>query len=462
VTTAPPEHFPNFAQSALFVDLYELTMVESFLAEDMAERPATFQLFCRNLPQGWGYLVAAGLGDVLAYLGELRFTGDDLAYLESTGQFTTRLLERLARFAFTGDVRALPEGTLFFPNEPVLEVIAPVLEAQLVETAVLNQIHFQSLIAGKAARCVDAAQGRALVDFSLRRTHGAEAGLKVARASYLAGFTSTSNVLAGRLYGIPTAGTMAHSYVECFDDEEAAFEAFTRAYPHSSTLLVDTYDTVNGARRAARVAHALAERGGRLGAVRLDSGDVLELSRRVRQVLDEDDLGEVGIFVSGGLDECEIARLLASGAPIDGFGVGSRLGVSADAPYLDMAYKLVAFDGHPVLKLSTGKATLPGAKQVWRRVEAGSIAGDLVTLVDESPIGGAEPLLQPVMKAGARLGQDTLDMARARASAQRAALAPEHHLLDAQPYPVELSAQLVALRDQLTRELQSHGNPASR
>lgn len=453
VTTAPSEHWPTFAQSALFVDLYELTMGKSYLAEGMAERPATFQLFCRHLPQGWGYLVAAGLDDVLAHLEELRFTGDDLAYLESTGLFGPSLLERLARLRFTGDVRALPEGTLFFPDEPVLEVTAPLLEAQLVETAVLNQIHFQSLIAGKAARCVEAAQGRGLVDFSLRRTHGAEAGLKVARASYLAGFASTSNVLAGRLYGIPIAGTMAHSYVECFEDEQAAFEAFTRAYPRSSTLLVDTYDTVDGARRAGRVAHALAERGGRLGAVRLDSGDLLELSRRVRRVLDEDGLPEVGIFASGSLDEREIARLLAGGAPIDGFGVGSRLGVSADAPYLDMAYKLVAFDGRPVLKLSAGKATLPGAKQVWRRVEAGRLAGDLVTLVDEPPTEGAQPLLQPVMKDGARLGQDSLAAARARAAAQRAALAPEQRRLDAQPYPVELSVRLITLRDTLTREL---------
>lgn len=455
VATSSSERWPTFAQSALLVDLYELTMGESLLAEGMSERPATFQLFCRHLPQGWGYLVAAGLDDVLAYLEELQFTADDLAYLESTGLFSAGLLERLARLRFTGEVRALPEGTLFFPDEPVLEVTAPVLEAQLVEAAVLNQIHFQSLIAGKAARCVEAAQGCVLVDFSLRRTHGAEAGMKVARASYLGGFDSTSNVLGGRLYGIPIAGTMAHSYVECFEDEQAAFEAFARAYPRGSTLLVDTYDTVAGARQAARVAHALAERGGRLGAVRLDSGDLLELSRRVRSGLDADGLREVGIFASGSLDEREIARLLASGAPIDGFGVGSRLGVSADAPYLDMAYKLVAFDGRPVLKLSAGKATLPGAKQVWRRVEAGRLAGDLVALVDEPPPDGAEGLLQPVMKDGARLGHDTLAAARARALAQRAALAPEQRLLDAQPYPVESSAQLVALRDVLTGKLQA-------
>jgi nicotinate phosphoribosyltransferase len=455
------EHQPPVAQSALLVDLYELTMGESYLAEGTAKRPATFQLFCRRLPRGWGYLVAAGLDDALTYLERLRFSVDDLAYLESTGLFSAAFLDRLARLRFTGEVRAMPEGMLFFPDEPVLEVTAPLLEAQLVETAVLNQIHFQSLIAGKAARCVDVAQGRKLVDFSLRRTHGAEAGLKVARASYLAGFDSTSNMLAGRLYGIPIAGTMAHSYVECFEDEHAAFEAFTRSYPHSSTLLVDTYDTVEGARQAARVAHALADGGSRLGAVRLDSGDLLELSRRVRRVLDEDGLHEVTIFASGSLDEREIWRLLSAGAPIDGFGVGSKLGVSADAPYLDMAYKLVAFDGRPVLKLSAGKATLPAAKQVWRKTEDGRLAGDLVALADEAAPEGAEPLLRAVMQDGVRLGQETLEAARARAAEQRAALPPEQRLLDARPYPVELSPPLAALRDTLTSRLRDRATITS-
>ncbi len=347
------------AAPALLTDLYELTMGESYVAEGIAERPATFQLSCRSLPPGWGYFVAAGLADALGYLEGLRFTADELAYLETTGLFRAAFLDRLERLRFTGEVRAMPEGTVFFPDEPVLEVTAPLLEAQLVETVVLNEIHFQSLIASKAARCVDAARGRRLVDFGLRRAHGGEAGLKVARSSYLAGFDATSNVLAGLLFGIPAAGTMAHSFVECFEDERAAFEAFLRAYPRGSTLVIDTYDTVEGARVAARAARTLAGRGVRLGGVRLDSGDLLELSRSVRRVLDEADLADVTILASGNLDEREIARLLAEGAPIDGFGVGSRLGVSADSPFLDAAYKLVAFDGRPVLKLSAGKATLP-------------------------------------------------------------------------------------------------------
>jgi nicotinate phosphoribosyltransferase len=436
-------------------------MGESYLAEGMAERPATFQLFCRQLPKGWGYLVAAGLDDALAYLERLRFTADDLVYLGSTGLFSSAFLERLARLRFSGNVRAMPEGTVFFPDEPVLEVTAPVLEAQLVETVVLNQIHFQSLIAGKAARCVEAARGRRLSDFSLRRTHGVEAGLKVARASYLAGFDSTSNVLAGRLYGIAIAGTMAHSYVECFQDETVAFEAFARSYPQGSTLVVDTYDTAEGARRAARLARVLADRGGRIGAVRLDSGDLLDLSSRVRRVLDKDGLHEVAILASGGLDEREIDRLLSSGAPIDGFGVGSKLGVPVDAPDVDMVYKLVAFDGRPVLKLSAGKATLPAAKQVWRKSEGGHFAGDLVALAGESGPAGAEPLLRQVMQDGVRLGQETLEAARARAADQRTALPPEQRLLDARPYPVELSAPLAALRDTLTSTIRDRAAATS-
>ena len=243
----PPEN----AVPALLVDLYELTMGESYVAQGLAERPATFELFCRSLPEGWGYLLAAGIDDALAALEGLRFTGDDLAFLEGTGLFTGAFLDRLARLRFSGDVRALPEGTAFFPREPVLEVTAPLLEAQLVETLLLNRVHAATLLASKAARSVDAAAGRRLVDFGLRRAHGADAGLTVARSSWLAGFDATSNVLAGKLYGIPLAGTMAHSYVEAFPDEAAAFEAFASSYPDGSTLLIDTYDTVEGARRAA-------------------------------------------------------------------------------------------------------------------------------------------------------------------------------------------------------------------
>src|SRR5262249_35761322 len=283
-------------------------MGEAYLAHGLSELPATFQLFCRNLPPGWGYLVAAGLDHTLAYLEGLRFTPSDLDELAAMGLFGEAFLERLGRLRFPGDGRALPGGTVVYPDEPLLEVTAPMVEAQLVESVLLNELHLQTLIASKASRCVEAAAGRLLVDFALRRTHGREAAMKVARASWLAGFGATSNVLASRRLGIPAAGTMAHSFVECFDDERAAFAAFLETYPQGSTLLIDTYDTVEGAHLAADAARALRERGGRLGAVRLDSGDLLELSRRVRAVLDEAGLADVTIFASGNLDERSIQR----------------------------------------------------------------------------------------------------------------------------------------------------------
>jgi nicotinate phosphoribosyltransferase len=448
VTDAAPDDAMPPPRSALLVDLYELAMGQGYLAHGLAERPATFQLFSRHLPPGWGYLVAAGLADALDYLERLRFTPAELEHLAGLGLFDDAFLERLACLRFTGDVRAMPEGTVFFPDEPVLEVTAPMLEAQLVETVLLNEVHFQSLIASKAARCVDAAGGRLLVDFSLRRTHGGEAGLKVARAAFLSGLDATSNVLAGRLFGIPVAGTMAHSFVESFADERAAFEAFLQTYPDGSTLLIDTYDTVEGARLAAATARDL---GIRLGGVRLDSGDLLELSRSVRRVLDDAGLPEVTIFASGNLDERAIGRLLERGAPIDGFGVGSRLGVSADAPFIDVVYKLAAFDGRPVMKLSAAKATLPGPKQAWRQADGDRFARDLIALADEPGPPGATPLLEPVMRDGVRLVDETLTAARERAAAQRRALPEAQRLLDAQTYPVGLSPALADLRDTLAR-----------
>lgn len=434
--------------NALLVDLYELTMGESYLAEGLEATIATFSLSCRQLPEGWGYLLAAGLEDVLTYLETLSFSEPDLAYLERTGLFSDEFLCYLAQLRFSGDVRALPEGTAFFAEEPVLEISAPVIEAQLVESFVLNQIHFQSLIAGKAARYVDVAGGQTLVDFALRRTHGGEAGLKVARSAYLAGFDSTSNVLAGCAYGIPGAGTMAHSYVECFDDELAAFRAFARSYPDSCTLLIDTYDTLEGAKRATQVGRELAERGSRLRAVRLDSGDLLELSRRVRVVLDRAGLTDVGIFASGGLDEHEIERLVSAQAPITGFGVGSKLGVSADAPFLDMAYKLSEFDGRPVLKLSTGKATWPGRKQVWRVSRGAHVVHDVVGLADEPGPEDGEPLLVEVMAGGRRLWNESLADARKRAAVERDSLpGGVRGLRPRFAYPVRMSESLAALRD---------------
>jgi nicotinate phosphoribosyltransferase len=441
--------------SPLLVDLYELTMAESYVREGLDWHPATFELFARGLPCGWGYLLAAGLEGVLDTLEQLAFDEGDLEYLSSTKLFSPSLLERLARLRFTGDVRALPEGTPCFPGEPLVEVTAPLLEAQLVETAVVNQVHFQTLIASKAARVVEGARGGRLVEFGLRRTHGGDAGLKVARATYLAGFEGTSNVLAGRLYDIPIFGTMAHSYVECFADESAAFEAFVRSYPDGSTLLIDTYDTVAGARRAAAVARTLAARGGRGGGVRLDSGDLLELSREVRQVLDDAGLADVTIFASGGLDELEVDALTRAGAPIDAFGVGTKVGVSADAPYLDMAYKLVAFDGHPKMKLSSTKVTTPGRKQVWRLGDAEGYHGDLVALEHEPGPEGASPLLELVMVEGKRRHVASLADARAKAARNRAALPAACHSLAAEPdpYPTSLTPELRRLRDDTAADL---------
>lgn len=428
----PAATSPNHprATSALLVDLYELTMAQSYFDEGMTA-PATFSLFARHLPAGWGYFVAAGLDDVLAYLAAFAFEDADLAYLATTGLFSEPFLQYLGRLRFTGAVRALPEGTACFPDEPLVEVTAPMIEAQLVETMIVNQVHLQTIIASKAARCVEAARGRRLVDFSLRRTHGTDAGLKVARCAYLAGFDATSNVLAGRRYGVPIAGTMAHSYVQAFEDELAAFRTYARAYPDACILLIDTYDTIEGVQRAAVVGRELAAAGHRLRGVRLDSGDLIGLSFEVRQILDAAGLTDTTIFASGSLDEHVLAEAVRRQAPIDGFGVGSRLGVSADAPYLDMAYKLVAYAGRPTLKLSASKATWPGAKQVWRARRADGSVEDTLGLADEAGPAGGEPLLVEAMRDGRRLLDEPLVTIRERARREREALPAAWRALDA-------------------------------
>ncbi|MDQ3894627.1 MAG: nicotinate phosphoribosyltransferase [Actinomycetota bacterium] len=446
--------------SPLLVDLYQLTMGQAYFDAGLAEERGTFSLFYRTLPEGWGYLLAAGLEDVLGYLEALRFCEDDLAYLESTDLFTAPFLDHLRGLRFEGDVRAMLEGTLFFPQEPVLEVTAPVITAQVVETVVLNVVHFQSLVAGKAARSVDAARGRSLVDFGLRRAHGAEAGLKAARASYLAGFDSTSNVLAGREYGIPIAGTMAHSFVESFPDELEAFRAFARSYPDRAVMLVDTYDVVAGTRNAIRVARELAEQGARLRGVRIDSGDLVRLSHAARALLDEAGFEDAGVVVSGGLDEHDVAAFVDVDAPIAGFGIGTKMVVSADAPFLDMAYKLVELEGRPTVKLSSGKATLPGGKQVWRVAGPEGFAHDVVEREGEPGPAGGEPLLTPVVRAAQRPASETLLEARARAAAQRNRLPERHRRLAAEPYAVRVGAGLAALRGDAVRR--AAASPSSR
>jgi len=426
---------------ALYTDLYQLTMAQAYLRSGQTAK-ATFSLFVRNLPPDRGFLLFAGLEEVLGYLAGLRFTSQDLDYLRSTDQFGDDFIEYLAGFRFTGSVRAMAEGTAFFTNEPVIEVTAPVIEGQIVETFLINQVNMASLFATKAARVVKAAGGAGVADFAARRTHGTDAGNKFARSSYIGGFVGTSNVGAGALYGIPTIGTMAHSFITSFDSELAAFRAYADAFPDSTTLLVDTYDTVEGIETAIVVAHELESRGSRLVGIRLDSGDLDALSRIARQMLDDASLGYVQIVASGGLDEFSIEAMVKEGAPISSYGVGTLAGVSADAPWSDAAYKQVTYDGEPVAKFSPGKATYPGPKQVWRCFDEGDgrVAHDHLTSADaDSPEPNATTLLHEVMRDGAVIGDlPSLDQVRDRARLELGRL-PESALKLAGPTSVQVS-----------------------
>ncbi|MGZ5046392.1 MAG: nicotinate phosphoribosyltransferase [Usitatibacter sp.] len=437
------------APGALLTDLYELTMLQAYFARGM-NATAVFEFFVRTLPRGRNFLVAAGLEQVLDYLGSLRFRAAELDWLAASGRFTPEFVESLRDLRFTGDVDAMPEGTVFFADEPILRITAPLREAQLVESRVMNLLNFQALVASKAARMVLAAPRRMLVDFGLRRAHGAEAGLLSARASYLVGFSGTATVEAARRFGIPAQGTMAHSYVEAHDDESDAFEHFALTQPDNAVLLIDTYDTEAAARKVVALAPGLAERGVGIRGVRLDSGDLAAHARRVRTILDEGGLAKATILASGGLDEHRIAALVGCGAPIDGYGVGTAMNTSADAPYLDCAYKLQEYDGTPRRKRSEGKATWPGRKQVHRLYHADrTFARDTVTLADADPPG--EPLVVPFMRGGQVLEPRVcLEDARDHARLQLARL-PEalRSLEPAAPYDVQVSPELRALADQV-------------
>lgn len=438
----------------LFTDLYELTMSQAFLSQGMLAT-ATFSLFTRTYPPNRAYFVSAGLEDVLDYLSNLNFSGRAIDYLRATGIFSGDFLDFLRGVRFTGSVRAIPEGRLYFADEPALEVTAPLIEAQLVETFIINQVNLQSMLATKAARCVWAAQGRGIADFASRRTQGTDAALKMARASYIAGFSSTSNVLAASIYGMPPAGTMAHSFISTFATELDAFRAYAQSFPGRTILLIDTYDTISGAWNAVQVAKEMEGDGQRLMAVRLDSGDFDELSRRVRTILDDSGLDYVKILASGGLDEYELETLVKAGAPIDLFGVGTKAGVSADAPWSDMAYKLVCFDGRPVMKLSPEKVSLPGAKQVFRTKDAaGMFARDIIALDDEELPGGL-PLLEEVMKDGRRTGpQVTLEEVRKRFQDDFAALDGRFKVLNNPPrFPVAISGKLERLTSEVREKV---------
>ncbi|MCC6395111.1 MAG: nicotinate phosphoribosyltransferase [Bryobacterales bacterium] len=453
VTTASASlQWPHSSASVspLFTDLYELTMAQAYQAEHMDET-AVFELAFRTMPRNRNYVVAAGFGDVVQFLAGLQFRPDDLEYLRKRKEFTEEFLRRLESLRFTGDVYAVPEGTIVFPNEPMLQVIAPVTEAQLIETYVLNQVHLQSVAASKAARVVDAAGGRAVVDFGSRRAHGTDAALKVARAVYLGGAAGTSNVLAGKMYGIPVFGTMAHSYIQAHADEAAAFEAFASLYPET-TLLVDTYDTLAGVRKVIDLSRKPTAQF-RVRAVRLDSGDLGRLAAETRKLLDDAGLENVGIFASSGLDEYEVRRLVQSGAPINAFGVGTKMVVSADAPELDMAYKLVEYGGTGRLKLSTNKLLYPGRKQVFRQVEEGIPARDVIGRFDERLPG--EPLLRPLMKEGGAVARVDLSESRSRLQRELQRLPPQVRGLDPAPapYPVHYSERLQAELDAIREKL---------
>jgi nicotinate phosphoribosyltransferase len=398
--------------NALLTDLYELNMAASYLRRGMTGT-ATFSLFVRSLPAARGFLVAAGVESCLDRLRDFRFEEEDILYLRDTLRYEPRDLEAFRRLRFTGDIWAIPEGRIALAGEPILEVTAPLPEAQLIETLFLNLVTFETTIASKAARCVVAAGGLDVIDFSFRRTQGIEAGIDVARLSSMVGFISTSNVEAARRFGLVAAGTMAHSYIEAFPTEVEAFRAYAQDFPGRVTFLVDTYDTITGIERAIATIKELGP-SGRLG-IRIDSGDLVALSRRGRRMLDQAGLPHVRIVASGGLDELAIDRLVRDGAKIDAFGVGTRMGVSADHPYLDTAYKLVSYEGRPVMKLSSGKVTAPGRKQVFRRLKP---FGDLVGLHDEEPPPGRERLLEPLMVEGVRSASaSTPSEARARFAA---------------------------------------------
>jgi nicotinate phosphoribosyltransferase len=434
--------------SLLLTDLYQLSMMEVYGRHDMRQS-AVFELFVRKLPARRGFLMMAGVEQLVQFLERMRYSEEELQWLHSTGLFSPSFLDSLADMRFTGDLDSMAEGTVFFADEPMVRITAPLSQAQLVESRLINLIHYQTVIASKAARMVLAAPGRTLVDFGFRRAHGAEAGLLAARAAYLAGFAGTATLAAHRTFGVPVFGTMAHSFIQAHDDETTAFERFALARPKSLTLLIDTYDTEAGARLVVRLAPRLAAGGITVTGVRLDSGDLGIHARNVRAILDAADLRQVRIMASGGLDELSLQALVRQGAPIDSFGIGTSLTTSSDAPALDCAYKLQEYAGQPRRKLSEGKATWPGRKQVWRRFNKhGTIAGDTVGLADEAPCG--EPLLHPVLRAGLREKDlPTLAQVRAHATASLASLPEPLRQLDDASVSVEISPALRRLAAQM-------------
>ncbi|SFU43368.1 nicotinate phosphoribosyltransferase [Nitrosospira multiformis] len=441
----------NPISSPLLTDHYQLTMLESYLQQGMQET-AVFELFFRKLPPTRNFLVTAGLEQALEFLENLRFSAGELAWLKP--RFGSALVNYLEQFRFTGDVHAMPEGTLFFPDEPILRITAPLPQAQFVESRLINLLHFETLIASKAARSVLVAPGKLLVDFGMRRAHGAEAALLAARASYLAGFSGTSTVLAAAIYGMPSFGTVAHSYIQAHTDETAAFEHLVRCHPKNSTLLIDTYDTEAAAIKIVTLARKLAQDGIEVSGVRLDSGDLGMHARRVRRILDEGGLEKTRIFASGNLNENRVHELISSGAPIDGFGLGTALDVSSDVPALDCAYKLQEYADKARRKRSEGKATWPGRKQVYRKYNPDGRAVRDVVALEKDDLHEGEPLIVPMMRNGRRINRNRkLEAIRQQTVANYARLPEPLRLLETAPaYPVEISASLQALAKKVDDE----------
>jgi nicotinate phosphoribosyltransferase len=437
---------------ALLTDFYQFTMAQAYFTLGMRDT-AVFEIFVRRLPRERHFLIAAGLEQALSYLEQWRLDAADVDYLSSLGKFSAPFLEFLATLRFTGSVHAMPEGTPFFADEPILRVTAPIVEAQLVESRLLNIVHFQTLIASKAARCVLAAPGRRLIDFGMRRAHGGEAALYASRAAYLAGFHATATVDAGRQFGIPLSGTMAHSFIEAHEDEITAMANFLHVHQGDTALLIDTYDTARGARRAARLARDCVSegRGTRVRTVRIDSGDLDVESRRVRAILDAEGAPDVGIMASGNLDEYRLDALVRAGAPIDVFGVGTHLDVSNDVPALDMAYKLEEYAGRARRKRSAGKQTWPGAKQVFREAGTSRTTGhDSVAGAHECLPG--DPLLREIMRDGVRVGvARTLTQSREYCVAQQQQLPADLRRIEPgdTPHDVRIADSVRALAAQL-------------
>ena len=433
--------------SVLLTDLYQLTMLQAYVEQGMTDT-AVFEFFVRKLPAHRNFLVAAGLEQVIEFLESLRLTQEEMDWLAQTQHISRPCRDYLAGLRFTGDVAAMPEGTVFFPHEPILRVTAPLPQAQLVETRIINLLNFQTMIASKAVRSVIVAGAKPLIDFGLRRAHGAEAGLLAARASYLTGFAGTATVLAGQLYGIPVYGTMAHSFIQAHEDESTAFERFAEAHPGNVILLIDTYDTEAAARKVVALAPRLRARGITVKGIRLDSGDLAAHARAVRRILDDGGLPEARIIASGNLDEYRLQTLVASGAPIDLFAVGTAMTTSSDAPALDCAYKLQEYAGRACRKRSEGKATWPGRKQVFRSYRAdGRWDHDVIaTANDEQP---GEPLLRPIMEQGRRLAPSpALETIRKHLAAEVARLPEELRVLDPAPpsrYDVRIAPALIEL-----------------